>query len=312
MSSVLSGVKIAVLGGDDRELILISELVKMGATIAVAGFPREKVVQGAFAVNSVEKACKEAEVVILPLPGTDAEGRIRAVYAEESLFLTEKAIASMANNALVLIGSARQYLQDWAVLHSFALVETIELDEIAIPNSISTAEGAIQIAMENSRITLHDSRVCIIGFGRVGITLARTLKALGANVCVTARNRGQLARAAEMGCIKTGYDELPGILNEVDFVFNTVPAMILNRDLLKHANHELIIIDLASQPGGTDFEAASLYGIKAILAPGLPGKVAPDSAGRILAQVIPNLIIDELSKLDKNLLFGYNQRAGGE
>ena len=254
MSSVLSGVKIAVLGGDDRELILISELVKMGATLAVAGFPREKITQGAFTVNSVETACKGAEVVILPLPGTDAEGRIRAVYTEGKLMLTEKAIGGLAENALVLIGSARQYLQDWAEIYRFTLVETVELDEIAIPNSISTAEGALQIAMENSRITLHGSKTCIIGVGRVGITLARTLKALGANVCVTARNRGQLARAAEMGCLKTGYDALPGILNEVDFVFNTVPAMILNQELLKHANPELIIIDLASQPGGTDFE----------------------------------------------------------
>ncbi len=306
MSSVLSGVKIAVLGGDDRELILISELVKMGATLAVAGFPREKVVQGAFAVNSVETACKEAEVIILPLPGTDSEGRIRAVYAEEGLFLTEKAVASFAENALVIIGSARQYLKDWAEKYKFTLVETVELDQIAIPNSIPTAEGAIQIAMENSRITIHGSKSCIIGFGRVALTLARTLKALGADVYVVARNRGQLARAAEMGCIKAGYQELPGILNEMDFVFNTVPAMILNKEVLKHANPELIIIDLASQPGGTDFEAANRYGIKAILAPGLPGKVAPTSAGQILADVIPDLIIDELSKLDKNLLFGLN------
>lgn len=306
MSSVLSGVKIAVLGGDDRELILISELVKMGATLAVAGFPRDKIVQGAFAVNSVETACKEAEVIILPLPGTDTEGRIRAVYAEEILFLTEKAVASFAENALVIIGSARQYLKDWAEKYKFTLLETVELDQIAIPNSIPTAEGAIQIAMENSRITIHGSKSCIIGFGRVALTLARTLKALGAYVYVVARNRGQLARAAEMGCIKAGYHELPGILNEMDFVFNTVPAMILNKELLKHANPELIIIDLASQPGGTDFEAANRYGIKAILAPGLPGKVAPISAGQILADVIPDLIIDELSKLDKNLLFGLN------
>jgi len=302
----LSGVKIAVLGGDDRELILISELVKMGATLAVAGFPRDKIVQGAFAVNSVETACKEAEVIILPLPGTDTEGRIRAVYAEESLFLTEKAVASFAENALVIIGSARQYLKDWAEKYKFTLLETVELDQIAIPNSIPTAEGAIQIAMENSRITIHGSKSCIIGFGRVALTLARTLKALGAYVYVVARNRGQLARAAEMGCIKAGYHELPGILNEMDFVFNTVPAMILNKELLKHANQELIIIDLASQPGGTDFEAANRYGIKAILAPGLPGKVAPISAGQILADVIPDLIIDELTKLDKNLLFGLN------
>jgi dipicolinate synthase subunit A len=304
LSSVLSGVKIAILGGDDRELILVSELVKMGATSVVAGFPKEKIVQGAFVENTVEKACKDAEVVILPLPGTDPEGLIRAVYSEENLILTEKAIAGMASNALVLIGSARQYLKDWAQKYNFTLLETVELDEIAIPNSIPTAEGAVQIAMENSKITLHGSHSCIIGFGRVAITLARTLKALGANVTVVARNRGQLARAAEMGCEKAGYSDLENLLNEVDFVFNTVPAMVLDKNVLKHANTDLIIIDLASQPGGTDFEAANKYGIKAILAPGLPGKVAPISAGKILAEVIPKLIIDELMKLDKNLLFG--------
>lgn len=304
MSSALSGVKIAVLGGDDRELILVKELVKMGATLVVVGFPRDKIVQGAFVVNSVEKACKDAEVVILPLPGTDAEGRIRAVYAQENLILTERAVAEMASKALILIGSAKEYLKGWAQKYDLTLLETIDLEEIAIPNSIPTAEGAILIAMENSRITLHGSKTCIIGFGRVAITLARTLKALGAYVTVVARNRGQLARAAEMGCKKAGYNDLAYILNEVNFIFNTVPAMILDQNLLQHANPESIIIDLASQPGGTDFEAANKYGIKAILAPGLPGKVAPISAGRVLAEVIPNLIIDELTKLDKNLLFG--------
>ncbi|HBQ26178.1 MAG TPA: dipicolinic acid synthetase subunit A, partial [Syntrophomonas sp.] len=107
MSSVLSGVKIAVLGGDERELILVSELVKMGATVVVAGFPRDKIGPGAFVVHTVEEACKEAEVVILPLPGTSPDGLIRAVYAENSLMLSEKAIQSMAKNALVIIGSAR-------------------------------------------------------------------------------------------------------------------------------------------------------------------------------------------------------------
>ena len=65
----------------------------------------------------------------------------------------------------------------------------------------------------------------------------------------------------------------------------------------------VLIIDLATQPGGTDFEAANKYGFKAILAPGLPGKVAPVYAGEILADVVPRLIISELSKLDASLLF---------
>lgn len=304
MSSVLSGIKIAVLGGDDRELILVAELVRMGATVVVAGFPRERVGHGAFVATQLIDACKEAEVVILPLPGTSAEGVIRAVYSEQELKLTENEINAMAPNAIVIIGSSRKFLRDWVKARGLTLLEVADMDDIAILNSIPTAEGAIQIAMEETPFTIHGSKTCVIGFGRVGITMARTLKALGSEVTVVARNDGQLARAYEMGCKRASYADLHEIMNYSHIVFNTVPEMVLDRSILKYANPEVLIIDLATQPGGTDFEAANAYGLKAILAPGLPGKVAPAFAGRILADVIPGLIIKELAKADKSLLFG--------
>ncbi len=312
MSSVLSGIKIAVLGGDDRELILVSQLVKMGATVVVAGFPKEMLGHGAFAVNTVNEACRGAEVVIMPLPGTNPEGVIRAVYLSDELKLTEKAVSSMAKNALVIIGSARQYLKDWADKYGFTLLEIVEMDEIAILNSIPTAEGAVQVAMEESRITIHGSETCIVGFGRVGVTLARTLKALGSNVTVVARNEGQLARACEMGCRRCSYAKLSNAMSTSDMIFNTVPHLVLDKNVLKYANPEIVIIDLATQPGGTDFEAANVFGLKAILAPGLPGKVAPVSAGKILADVVPRLIINELTRMDKDLLFGQQGGGGSE
>lgn len=303
VSSVLSGIKIAVLGGDDREIILVSELVKMGATVVTAGIPKDRIGYGAFAVNTAEDACKEAEVVILPLPGTNPEGVIRAVYLEDKLVLTEEAVSSMSPGALVIIGSARKFLKDWAVKYGFKLMEIIDMDELAVLNSIPTAEGAIQIAMEETSITIHGSKTCILGFGRVAITLARMLKTLGSDVTVVARNSGQLARAYEMGCKRAHFEDLHEIMNYVDIVFNTVPSLVLNDSILKYANPEVVIIDLATQPGGTDFEAANAFALKAILAPGLPGKVAPVSAGRILANVVPQIIINELAKTYNGLIF---------
>lgn len=309
MSSLLSGLKVSVLGGDARELILVSELVAMGATVVVAGFPEGMVSPGAYVAASVEEACRDAEVVIMPLPGTSPQGVIRAVYHEGQLELTERAIRSIAKGALVIIGSARSFLKHWAEKYDFRLLEIVDDDEVAILNSIPTAEGALQIAMEETSITIHGSRSCVIGFGRVGMTMARVLKALGADVTVVARNKGQLARAFEMGCCRAEYYELPRILNEADLVFNTVPHMVLDREALNHAQPDTVIIDLANQPGGTDFEAANDFGIKAILAPGLPGKVAPTTAGKILADVIPRMIIRELSKADNKLLFGLQGRC---
>jgi dipicolinate synthase subunit A len=183
-------------------------------------------------------------------------------------------------------------------------MEIVEMDDIAILNSIPTAEGAIQIAMEETDITIHGSKTCVIGFGRVGITMARTLKALGSEVTIVARNPGQLARAYEMGCHRAGYDDLHEIMNHTNIVFNTVPTMVLDSNILKYANPDVLIIDLATQPGGTDFEAANTFGLKAILAPGLPGKVAPVYAGKILAEVIPRLIMTQHGKSQKDLLYG--------
>ena len=304
MCSILSGIKIAVLGGDERELILVAELVKTGATVVVAGFPREKVCHGAFIVSSVEEACKDIEVLILPLPGTNDNGVIRAVYAEQELQLNEKAVASIASNGLIIIGSARKFLKEWTSKYKLNLLEIVEMDDIAILNSIPTAEGAIQIAMEETDITIHGSKTCVIGFGRVGITMARTLKALGSDVTIVARNPGQLARAYEMGCNRAAYDDLHEIMNHTNIVFNTVPTMVLDSSILKYANPDVLIIDLATQPGGTDFEAANTFGLKAILAPGLPGKVAPVYAGKILAEVIPRLIMTQHGKYQKDLLYG--------
>lgn len=302
MSLVLAGLKIGVVGGDDRELVLIAGLIEMGAKVVVAGFPQDKLVPEALSVNTVEEACNGANVLILPVPGTDSQGIIRAVYAEEKLVLTENALSKLAINGVIIIGSARPFLKDWSNKYNLTLLEIIEMDEVAILNSIPTAEGAIQIAMEETAITIHGSKSCIIGFGRVGITLARTLKALGSDVTIVARNAGQNARAYEMGCKSVTYDVLPQVLSNSDFCFNTVPEMVLDKRVLKYSNPDIVIIDLATQPGGTDFEEANILGIKAILAPGLPGKVAPVSAGKFLADVIPRLITNEIDSLNRSNL----------
>lgn len=298
MSTALSGVKTAIIGGDDREIVLMTELVKMGATVTAVGFPRDKVRYGICMVKTVEEALKGAEVAILPMPGTSLEGTVRAVYCEEKLVLTKAALESMARPGIVVIGSARDFLRGWVEELGLTLFEIAEMDEVAILNSIPTAEGAMQIAMEETAITIHGSRCVVIGLGRVGQTLAHKLAALNAQVTVISAVPGEKARAKEIGCIALGMEELALVIQSADIIFNTVPALVITREVIKTANPECLIVDLAASPGGTDFEAANQFGIKAILAPGLPGKVAPVSAGRTLAEVIPGLVIKEISRVE--------------
>ncbi|MGE5397906.1 MAG: dipicolinate synthase subunit DpsA [Chitinophagales bacterium] len=302
MSSALSGVKITVLGGDNRDLILIAELVTLGATVTVVGFPRDKIKQGAFISRSIDEALRGTEVAILPMPGIDENGYIRAVYTEEKLQLTEKSLMGMAEKGLVFIGTGRTFLKEWTNKLGIKLLEIAEMDEIAILNSIPTAEGAIQIAMEELDTTIHGSKVIVLGLGRTGTTLARMLRSLGADVTVISASAVELARAYEIGCRRVPLDALGDSLDSIEVIFNTIPALVLGNEVLRRMSQETLIIDMASAPGGTDFEAANYYGIKAILAPGLPGKVAPRTAGKVLAEVIPRLIIEEMINAGHKLL----------
>ena len=71
-------------------------------------------------------------------------------------------------------------------------------------------------------------------------------------------------------------------------IFNTVPAPIIRRDTLTAARN-CLIIDLASKPGGVDISAAKDIGTRVIWALGLPGKVAPVTAGNIIKETIYNI-----------------------
>src|SRR5690606_9899239 len=85
-------------------------------------------------------------------------------------------------------------------------------------------------------------------------------------------------------------DQLDEVLAAQQVIFNTIPHLVLTRERLMKVNKDVVIIDLASSPGGTDFEAAREMGIKAYLELSLPGIVAPKTAGKIIYYIINNLI----------------------
>lgn len=292
----LKGRRIALLGGDRRELELARVLIQLGARVKVVGFPPSlPELVGAIQVKTAAEALADAEVVVAPMSNTDQEGRIKVVLDPNcEIHLTDELFSVLPPGTPFFIGAAKPCVRELAARHQLCLIETAEIDEIAVLNSIPTAEGAIQIAMEELPITIHGSRSVVLGFGRCGMTLARMLAGIGAQTTVVARNPVQLARAREMGLRTATFDELAETVKEAEIIFNTVPAVVLTRDILVLLDRDVLIVDIASAPGGVDYAAARELGIDAILAPGLPGKVAPKTAGQILAQCLPALIAELL------------------
>lgn len=293
MQLSLQGVKLAVWGGDAREVVLVEQLINWGAFVQVVGLPAESL--NVTVLSDLKETSSDIQALILPVSGIDEQGKIYAPCYDQPLILNAAELASFSAGQLVFVGVAKPYLKKITAQAGLHLVEIMSLDETAILNSIPSAEGAVQIAMERLPVTIHDSNALILGFGRTGITLARMLSGIGAHVAIVARKDAQRARAFEMGLLSADLTSLPVLISHADVIFNTIPALILTRHLLEKVSPKALIIDLASSPGGTDFAAAQELGIVAILAPGLPGRVAPRTAGLILARVIRRILLEELA-----------------
>ncbi|CAA7602524.1 dipicolinic acid synthetase, A subunit [Acididesulfobacillus acetoxydans] len=286
----LKGIRLAVVGGDDREIYLIPELQKLGAYIVGVGLEKAAPLEGVTVVSSLLEAVTQVDALLFPMFGTDERGLVKAKYGKTPIVLNKEVLQAIPSRVPLFIGWARPALKSAADMMGIRIVETANLTDLAILNSIPSAEGALQMAMEATKITLHGSESFVIGLGHTGWTIVRMLKGIGAHVTGVARKPADLARAAEMGLRPVHLSDLEEKIGEAEIVFNTAPAPVLDRVLLERMSKDAVIIDLASIPGGTDFEYAQLLGIKALLAPGLPGIVAPKTAGKILAQIYPQLL----------------------
>lgn len=298
MALSLASATITMLGGDLREVELAVELLRRGVTLRLVGYPPSPALSEDDHLEDPLAAVRGAHAVIAPMSNTDAQGIVKArLDGGPPIAITEALLGSMRHGAPFFIGVAKSVVRERAQRVGVRVIETAEIDEIATLNSIPTAEGAIGIAMAELPITLHGAQAVVVGLGRCGFTLAVKLACLGACVVGVARNAGKRARLEALGIKTAPISELTALVRDADVVFNTVPFPILDAAVVRAMRSGTLIVDLAQEPGGTDFDAARESGVKAVLALGLPGKVAPKSAGRILARTLPRVLEEELKDL---------------
>lgn len=274
-----------VVGGDMRQVRLAELLENDGHTVHTAALG-----QGTRKKNekSMEEAVR-AHCVILPLPVKTQDGFLHTPLCVERKKL-EEVLDALQEGQIVCGGMPSEAVKAEMAERGLRFYDYYDREECKIANAVPTAEGAIQIAMQNMTATLHGSRALVIGFGRVGKLTAHRLQALGARVTVAARNCADLAWAQAYGYETENSSQLTCWLGGYDLIVNTVPALILDEDHLEWVRPEAFLIDLASYPGGIDLEAAARCGVRAVHAPGIPGKTAPVTAAKAIRDSIYNIL----------------------
>ncbi len=281
-------IKIGMLGGDMRQVALCRRLSDMGFETATFGICNKADIGKAVRSSDWQSVVKGSRAVILPLPVTRDGEHVLMPYADEQKLKLLEVMKAIEEDALLLGGNLDSDIKAIAKNNNIPLLDYFDCEDLKIKNAIPTAEGAIEIAMRETSITLNGACVLVCGYGRIGKVLSSLLKALGAKVYVSARRHSDIAYITVNGNVPVRYGsgEFFEALKTVDIVFNTVPAHILDKTVIEKMKSCCLIIDLASGDGGTDFDAAKKCGIKAIHALSLPGKVAPVTAGEIICDCV--------------------------
>ncbi|MBR6985229.1 MAG: dipicolinate synthase subunit A [Ruminococcus sp.] len=267
--------KILIAGGDERQLYC-AEALSEKYEVYVSGHDN----------TSFPSPDGNADCLVLPVIPFDAEGNIYAPNSER-LLIPEDIRSLLRSSAVVIAGRT-----DERTAHCFSghpIADYLSREDFCIKNAFLTAEGAVELAISALPVSLNGLPVLIVGMGRIGCILAELMKAFGAQVTAAVHNPKGAAKAAVMGIASVDSADTG---TDYGLVFNTVPEKIFGKQELEGFSRRTLFIDLASAPGGIDISAAEELGIKVIWARGLPAKCSPETAGRIIADAVEEILAE--------------------
>ena len=270
---------VIIIGGDERQEYIYK-------TLSADGYRCEAENCSA---DCIEKKLSECKYVVLPVP-TSKDGK--TVYCKnENFILSYKELTDMLTDRhVVFAGGFNKELKEIMQKNDISYYDLNDSEEFLTYNAFLTAQGALKLLLDNTRVSLNRKEILITGFGRIAKALANMFNALNLSVTVCIRNKNQFNLAECMGFNAVRYDVLKDVLYDSDFIFNTVPGRIFSREHIKSFKSGAVYFELASAPYGVDRTLFENTDALFIDGGALPGKYAPHSAGEKIAKIIENLI----------------------
>lgn len=275
--------KLTFIGGDLRSFYMAKELAEKGYEIAAYCVTMAETICGVTICNSLQEALDFSDVIVGPVPFTKTQYSINTTVNAPDLEI-HQFLSCLKPSHILFGGAITSSVKMYCDGHAIPYVDFMKIEEVAILNSIATAEGTIAEAITRSPLNLCGSPALVLGYGKCGRILSAKLKGLDAKVTVSARRNTVLTEAECYGFQTLPFECLKNSLSEFLFIFNSIPAEYFDESLLKEVSKDATFIDISSNPGCADLDAASRLGVKTALCLGLPGKYAPKASAEILTK----------------------------
>ncbi|MDR0426637.1 MAG: hypothetical protein LBH24_05680 [Clostridiales bacterium] len=250
-----------VAGGDRRNDCLLEALKTDGFR---AGLYRPGQPYGA----------AEGNVFLFAPAETLDRTRVERIGAASVVFcfgLTAEAAALLAEKNC----RVHRYLDDEALAHK---------------NAALTAEGALALVIRHTETALKDTRILILGGGRVGKACAILLSRNRCRVTLASRDANEVSQGVLFAGETAELGAALASLSRYDAVVNTIPQIYVKGETLARVKKHCYLLDLASKPGGIDLSEAQGLGLVAEAAPGLPGKCAPRTAAIAIKESVLTIL----------------------
>lgn len=282
-----------VIGGDLRISTLAKLLAEDRNNVFVYGMENANFIEENTKIikcKSVEEAVKSSNIIIGSIPFSKSKNEMYAIFSEEHIQINEL-IKGDNSKKIFIAGSISEDSKEILEKSYMEVFDIMEYEQLAILNTIATAEGAIEVAIKNTDTILHGKNVLILGFGRVAKIVAKKFQGLSANITCAARKPSDFAWITALGYDLIDINTIETEFGDFDIVINTVPKIIVDKDRMKFMKKNVLLIDLASEPGGFDKNDAKTLDLKLICALALPGKIAPVTSAEFIKQTIYDNIL---------------------
>ena len=229
--------------------------------------------------QSDKSSCEKVYILPIPLSKLEKDTALKEKLKQELIKCNKE-------SSCVFGGVFDQEWIRFLEAYNVKYYDFMKLPEVVEGNAYITAEATVAEVLRYSAYSIQNQKILVTGYGCCGLRIAKMFKNLGADVTVAARREAVREQIVKDGLKACDFSEMGNLISEMHTVINTVPAQVITGELIRKLSVDSLIIDIASKPGGTDFEAASRHGITAKLSLGLPGIYTTTSSAKLLKDAI--------------------------
>lgn len=195
----------------------------------------------------------------------------------------ETLVNALPNNITIFAGNISDDYKLTIKNKKIKYINFMTHEDFVLKNAILTAEGFLSDLILNTKSSMFNQQILILGSGRVAKAVGYLFYKLGLTFDFAMRNEKEynhtklFARKCFLG------DSYKKVLKDYDVVINTIPAVIFDDKDANKFKKDCYVFELASKQC---LEGVSTQNFNYVLCPALPSKYTPKTAADLMIEIL--------------------------